>query len=69
MELSVNYHGFFDGNFGISEATRLNALALEKAGIQVHKINYSSENFERLTEFFLKRTKIKLIFSISTLIS
>ncbi|MFY7814111.1 MAG: glycosyltransferase [Chryseobacterium taeanense] len=50
MELSVNYHGFFDGNFGISEATRLNALALEKIGIQVHKINYSSETFERLTE-------------------
>lgn len=50
MSLNVNYHGFFDGNFGISEATRLNALALEKAGIQVHKINYSSDTFERLTK-------------------
>lgn len=47
MQLSVNYHGFFDGNFGISEATRLNALALEKIGIQVNRINYSSDTFER----------------------
>jgi glycosyltransferase involved in cell wall biosynthesis len=48
MSLSVNYHGFFDGNFGISEATRLNALALEAIGIKVNRINYSSETFERI---------------------
>lgn len=48
MQLSVNYHGFFDGNFGISEATRLNALALEKVGINVNRINYSSETFEKV---------------------
>lgn len=48
MSLSVNYHGFFDGNFGISEATRLNALALEAVGIKVNRINYSSETFERI---------------------
>ncbi len=48
MQLSVNYHGFFDGNFGISEATRLNALALESVGIIVNRINYSSETFERI---------------------
>ncbi|UKB80123.1 glycosyltransferase [Chryseobacterium sp. MEBOG07] len=48
MSLSVNYHGFFDGNFGISEATRLNALALETIGIKVNRINYSSETFERI---------------------
>ncbi|WP_426476190.1 glycosyltransferase [Chryseobacterium sp. CBSDS_008] len=48
MSLSVNYHGFFDGNFGISEATRLNALALEVIGIKVNRINYSSETFERI---------------------
>ncbi|WP_185288489.1 glycosyltransferase [Chryseobacterium lactis] len=48
MSLSVNYHGFFDGNFGISEATRLNALALEAVGIHVNRINYSSETFERI---------------------
>lgn len=48
MSLSVNYHGFFDGNFGISEATRLNASALEAIGIKVNRINYSSETFERI---------------------
>lgn len=48
MSLSVNYHGFFDGNFGISEATRLNAIALETIGIKVNRINYSSETFERI---------------------
>ncbi|SIQ16171.1 glycosyltransferase [Chryseobacterium sp. RU33C] len=48
MSLSVNYHGFFDGNFGISEATRLNALALEAMGIKVNRINYSSETFEKM---------------------
>ncbi|MGH1519646.1 glycosyltransferase [Chryseobacterium sp. JK1] len=48
MQLSVNYHGFFNGNFGISEATRLNALALEAVGIKVNRINYSSETFERI---------------------
>ena len=48
MSLSVNYHGFFNGNFGISEATRLNALALESVGIKVNTINYSSETFERI---------------------
>lgn len=46
--MSVNYHGFFNGNFGISEATRLNALALEAVGIKVNRINYSSETFERI---------------------
>lgn len=50
MSLSVNYHGFFNGNFGISEATRLNALALESVGIKVNTINYSSETFERIGE-------------------
>ena len=48
MQLSINYHGFFNGNFGISEATRLNALALENVGIKVNRINYSSETFERI---------------------
>lgn len=48
MQVSINYHGFFDGNFGISEATRLNALALENIGIKVNRINYSSETFERI---------------------
>ena len=48
MSLSVNYHGFFDGNFGISEATRLNVIALETIGIKVNRINYSSETFERI---------------------
>lgn len=48
MLLSINYHGFFDGNFGISEATRLNALALEAIDIKVNRINYSSETFERI---------------------
>lgn len=48
MQLSINYHGFFDGNFGISEATRLNALALENVGVKVNRINYSSETFERI---------------------
>lgn len=48
MQLSVNYHGFFDGNFGISEATRLNVLALENIGVKVNRINYSSETFERI---------------------
>ncbi|UEQ74704.1 glycosyltransferase [Chryseobacterium arthrosphaerae] len=50
MQLSVNYHGFFNGNFGISEATRLNALALEAIGIRVNRINYSSETFERIED-------------------
>lgn len=48
MQLSVNYHGFFDGNFGIAEATRLNAVAMEKAGIKVNRINYSSDTIEKI---------------------
>jgi glycosyltransferase involved in cell wall biosynthesis len=48
MQLSINYHGFFDGNFGIAEATRLNAVAMESAGIQVNRINYSSDTLEKI---------------------
>ncbi|SEW48774.1 Glycosyl transferases group 1 [Chryseobacterium wanjuense] len=48
MQLSINYHGFFDGNFGIAEATRLNAIAMESAGIQVNRINYSSDTLEKI---------------------
>jgi glycosyltransferase involved in cell wall biosynthesis len=48
MQLSVNYHGFFDGNFGIAEATRLNATAMENAGIIVNRINYSSDTLEKI---------------------
>ncbi|RNA63643.1 glycosyltransferase family 1 protein [Chryseobacterium nematophagum] len=48
MSLSINYHGFFDGNFGIAEATRLNAVAMEKAGIKVNRINYSSDTLEKI---------------------
>ncbi|CAA7194772.1 glycosyltransferase [Chryseobacterium potabilaquae] len=48
MSLSINYHGFFDGNFGIAEATRLNAMAMEKAGIKVNRINYSSDTLEKI---------------------
>ncbi|SIP99172.1 Glycosyl transferases group 1 [Chryseobacterium sp. RU37D] len=48
MSLSVNYHGFFDGNFGIAEATRLNAIAMENAGIKVNRINYSSDTLEKI---------------------
>ncbi|RMZ58151.1 glycosyltransferase family 1 protein [Chryseobacterium nematophagum] len=48
MSLSINYHGFFDGNFGIAEATRLNAAAMEKAGIKVNRINYSSDTLEKI---------------------
>jgi glycosyltransferase involved in cell wall biosynthesis len=48
MELSVNYHGFFNGNFGIAEATRLNAIAMETTGIRVNRINYSNDTFERI---------------------
>ena len=47
MSLSVNYHGFFDGNFGIAEATRLNAAAMENAGIKVNRISYSSDTLEK----------------------
>lgn len=47
MSLSVNYHGFFDGNFGIAEATRLNATAMENAGIKVNRISYSSDTLEK----------------------
>lgn len=47
MSLSVNYHGFFDGNFGIAEATRLNAVAMENAGIKVNRISYSSDSLEK----------------------
>lgn len=49
MQLSVNYHGFFDGQFGIAEATRINAIAMENAGIQVNRINYSVTTLERIT--------------------
>lgn len=48
MQLSIDYHGFFDGNFGIAEATRLNAVAMESAGIQVNRINYSSDTLEKI---------------------
>jgi len=48
MQLSVNYHGFFDGNFGIAEATRLNATAMENAGIIINRINYSSNTLEKI---------------------
>lgn len=48
MQLNINYHGFFDGNFGIAEATRLNAIAMEKAGIRVNRINYSSDTLEKI---------------------
>lgn len=47
MSLSVNYHGFFAGNFGIAEATRLNAAAMENAGIKVNRISYSSDTLEK----------------------
>ncbi|MFC0345047.1 glycosyltransferase [Epilithonimonas hispanica] len=51
MTSRINYHGYFDGNFGIAEATRLNVLALEKSGLFINKINYSIEqNHQRLTE-------------------
>jgi len=49
MQLSVNYHGFFDGQFGIAEATRINAVAMENAGIKVNRINYSATTLERIT--------------------
>ncbi|MDW9379765.1 glycosyltransferase [Chryseobacterium sp. JV558] len=47
MSLSVNYHGFFEGNFGIAEATRLNASAMESKGIKVNRISYSSDTLEK----------------------
>ncbi|MDR3025694.1 glycosyltransferase [Chryseobacterium sp.] len=47
MSLSVNYHGFFEGNFGIAEATRLNAAAMESQGIKVNRISYSSDTLEK----------------------
>jgi glycosyltransferase involved in cell wall biosynthesis len=47
MSLSVNYHGFFEGNFGIAEATRLNAAAMESQGITVNRISYSSDTLEK----------------------
>lgn len=50
MQLSVNYHGFFDGQFGIAEATRINAVAMENAGIKVNRINYSATTLERVTD-------------------
>ena len=51
MTSRINYHGYFDGNFGIAEAARLNVLALEKSGLVINKINYSIElNHQRLTE-------------------
>lgn len=51
MTSRINYHGYFDGSFGIAEATRLNVLALEKSGLVINKINYSIElNHQRLTE-------------------
>ncbi|ANF51088.1 hypothetical protein A0O34_11435 [Chryseobacterium glaciei] len=60
MQLSVNYHGFFDGNFGISEATRLNALALENIGIKVNRINYSSETFERIENSVISKNETSI---------
>ncbi len=42
--LKVNYHGFFDGNFGIAEATRLNELALLQNQVEVNRISYQSES-------------------------
>lgn len=66
MELSVNYHGFFDGNFGISEATRLNALALENIGVKVNRINYSSETFERIENNIISKNETSInIFHIN----
>lgn len=66
MELSVNYHGFFDGNFGISEATRLNALALENIGVKVNRINYSSETFERIENNVISKNETSInIFHIN----
>lgn len=49
MSLIVNYHGFFDGSFGIAEATRLNVLALEGKGVIVNKINYNTHEYVRIT--------------------
>lgn len=66
MELSINYHGFFDGNFGIAEATRLNVLALKKAGIKVNRINYSSETFEKTEDNSSAKTETSInIFHIN----
>ena len=45
--LGVNYYGFFKGVFGISEATRLNALALEKNNIPISYKNYTYNGFKR----------------------
>lgn len=50
MKSKINYHGYFEGNFGIAEATRLNALALEKSGVAVNIINYSPDMHQRITE-------------------
>lgn len=45
--LGINYYGFFKGVFGISEATRLNALALEKNNISISYKNYTYNGFKR----------------------
>lgn len=50
MSITINYHGFFDGHFGIAEATRLNAMALESQGIKVNKINYNPHEHIRETK-------------------
>ena len=60
MQLSINYHGFFDGNFGIAEATRLNATAMENAGIIVNRINYSSDTLEKIKSEIERESSINI---------
>lgn len=45
--IGANYFGFFNGIFGIAEATRLNAKALTESGVTLSYKNFSYPNFER----------------------
>ncbi|QCX53340.1 glycosyltransferase [Elizabethkingia sp. JS20170427COW] len=66
LGLKVNYHGFFDGNFGIAEATRLNELALLQNHIEVNRISYQSESYLRTSDIFPDEDEVKInIFHIN----
>lgn len=41
--MGINYHGFFKDISGIAEASRLNALALQSAGVSISFHNYYAE--------------------------
>lgn len=59
-ELGINFHGFFKDTSGIAQASRMNSLAMKKAGIEISFNNYYYQKKE-----IIKDTEIHEYNSVS----